>query len=123
MYNVKKLILPILLTGFVSSCTVSINDGSSLAEVIDKSDGTHKVYVAHPSKTQVVKISKFMMQKTCNENDMKYRILSESIALTGELISEEYETSEVEVFGFSKTDSKFKPKHKHEGEFHFECVG
>ncbi|MFL0809425.1 MAG: hypothetical protein K6L76_03325 [Agarilytica sp.] len=117
----NKLTSSVMLGLMVSGCSVSFSGVPPIPEVIELSDGTFKVYVAHQSKTQVVKTSKGFMNKTCDDKNMKYLILSETIAMTGEVASEAYKQSKVTIFDISRTESEYTPKHMHEGEFHFQC--
>lgn len=103
-------------------CQVSLNGIPPMPEVIELADGTYKVFVAHPSKTQVVKTSKGFMNKICSDKGLSYDIISENIEMTGEAIDQTKKSSSVSVLGVSRTESEYETKHMQEGEVHFKCV-
>lgn len=117
----KKIVLACLLVGLSTGCSITLSGIPPIPEVIELPDGSFKVFVSHQSKTQVVRTSIGFMNKTCEDKNMQYRIVSETIDMTGEVVSEEYSESSFEILGIRKVDSEYKPVHMHEGEFHFVC--
>ncbi len=119
----RKISLIVFLLLGISGCTINIGSIPELPEVIQLSDGTYKVFVTDESKQIVVKASKGMMEKTCEDHDKTYTILSEDIQMTGKVYSSSYKESAISVFGVTKSETEYQPQHMHEGEFHFTCVG
>lgn len=120
-----KVIKLIVLAGLISSltaCSVNIGLLIEVPEVLELSDGSYKVFVSAPSKLDTVKMSKGLMDHTCEKSGKAYELLSEQIQMTGKVSESEVEETSFKIDRFSYTSTSYKPKHNHEGEFHFRCV-
>ena len=56
-----------------------------------------------------------------NFNLPTYELLSENITQSGEVYSGQEKSSTIRVFGLTKTDKEYIPKHMFESEMQFKC--